>query len=180
MRTMTAALAFCLIAPAVAVAQGARLQIDHLNRLAQQAEESVTVDITPDMLKLFQAFAPANDQKAAAVREIIAGLKGIYVRTFEFSSGKGYTPNDVATIRKQLNAPGWARMVNVNKPGDGEVVDVYFYQEAGKIAGLAVLVAEPTELTVVNIVGPIDLSKLPALGGAFGIPKLPPVDGTKP
>ena len=182
MRTIAAALAFLLIAPASALAQGAKLQIDHLNRLAERAKEAVTVDVTPDMLKLFQAFAPANDPKAAAAREIIAGLQGIYVRTFAFSDGKGYTPNDVATIRKQLNAPGWARMVNVNKPGDGEVVDVYFYQEAGKIAGLAVLVAEPAELTVVNIVGPIDLSKLPALGGAFGIPKLPPVEGnvTKP
>jgi hypothetical protein len=29
------------------------------------------------------------------------------------------------------------------------------------------------ELTIVNIVGPIDLSKLPLLQGQFGIPKLP-------
>ena len=181
MKTIVAALAFFTIAPVCALAQGAKLQIDHLDRLAQRAEEAVTVDVTPDMLKLFQSFAPANDPKAAAAREVLSGLKGIYVRSFEFGNEKGYTSDDVATIRKQLNAPGWARMVNVDKPKTGEIVDVYFYQEAGKIAGLAVLVAEPDQLTVVNIVGPIDLSKLPALGGQFGIPNLPPVDasGTK-
>src|SRR5687767_7938950 len=97
MRTIAAALAFLLIAPAHALAQGAKLQIDHLNRLAERAKEAVTVDVTPDMLKLFQAFAPANDAKAAAAREVISGLKGIYVRTFEFSDGKGYTADDVAT-----------------------------------------------------------------------------------
>jgi hypothetical protein len=31
-------------------------------------------------------------------------------------------------------------------------------------------VAEPTELTVVNIVGPIDVAKLGELEGHFGIP----------
>lgn len=179
MKTLAAVLALLTLAPAAALAQGARLQIDHLNRLAERAEESVTVDVTPDMLKLFQSFAPADDPKAAAVKELIAGLKGIYVRTFEFADKKGYTPDDVATIRKQLTAPGWARMVSINEPKNQETVDVYCYQEAGKIAGLAVLVAEPAELTVVNIVGPIDLSKLPALGGVFGIPTLPTVEAGK-
>jgi hypothetical protein len=39
--------------------------------------------------------------------------------------------------------------------------------------GLAVIVAEPRSLTVVNVVGRIDLEKLGALAGQFGIPHLP-------
>ena len=38
---------------------------------------------------------------------------------------------------------------------------------------LAILVAEPRELTVVNIVGPIDLTRLAAMRGQFGIPNVP-------
>ena len=37
-------------------------------------------------------------------------------------------------------------------------------KEGDAIVGLAVLVAEPRELTVVNVVGPINLIKLGALG----------------
>ena len=44
--------------------------------------------------------------------------------------------------------------------------------EGEKIGGLVVLSAEPKELTVVNIVGPVDLDKLAALEGQFGIPDL--------
>jgi hypothetical protein len=40
------------------------------------------------------------------------------------------------------------------------------------VQGLAILAAEPKELTVVNIVGPIDIEKISALEGNFGIPKL--------
>jgi hypothetical protein len=41
-----------------------------------------------------------------------------------------------------------------------------------QIGGLAVLVAEEKELTVVNIVGPVDLDKLAKLEGQFGVPEL--------
>jgi hypothetical protein len=40
------------------------------------------------------------------------------------------------------------------------------------VLGLAVLSAEPKELTVVNIVGPVDLEKLAKLEGNLGIPDL--------
>jgi hypothetical protein len=35
-----------------------------------------------------------------------------------------------------------------------------------------VLSADPRELTIVNIVGPIDLDKLAGLEGNFGIPRM--------
>jgi hypothetical protein len=41
-----------------------------------------------------------------------------------------------------------------------------------RIAGLVVIAAEAKELTIVNIVGPIDLDQLSRLGGQFGIPKV--------
>jgi hypothetical protein len=41
-------------------------------------------------------------------------------------------------------------------------------KEGESLIGLAVLVAEPKELTVVNIVGPIELDKLGGLAGLAG------------
>jgi hypothetical protein len=40
------------------------------------------------------------------------------------------------------------------------------------MTGLAILVSQPKELTVVNIVGSVDLNSLADLGGHFGVPKL--------
>ena len=77
------------------------------------------------------------------------------------------------TIRKQLAAPGWARLVTVDSKRERELVEIYSWREGNESGGLAILVAEPMELTVVNIVGPFDLTKPGALQGNFGIPRFP-------
>jgi hypothetical protein len=43
--------------------------------------------------------------------------------------------------------------------------------EGSVIKGLAVLAAEPKALTVVNVIGSIDLAKLRDIEGKFGIPR---------
>jgi len=40
----------------------------------------------------------------------------------------------------------------------------------GKLGGIFIINSEPGELQVINVVGPIDLAKLGALGGILGIP----------
>ena len=45
--------------------------------------------------------------------------------------------------------------------------------------GLVILAAEPKELTVVDIVGPIDLDMLSELGGHMGIPPVEVKKGGK-
>ena len=169
MKILIAALVALLAVPAGARAQGARLQLDTLDRLAALAEEQVNVTIDTEMLKLAGAFMQNGD---AAVKEMVAGLRGIYVRSFKFGRPNAYRPDDVNAIRNQLTAPGWSRMVTAEKKGDGELVEIYNWREGAASGGLAILVAQPAELTIVNIVGPIDLAKLGALQGQFGIPPL--------
>ena len=172
MKTTTTLWVLLLVAPASALAQGAQLQLGHLDRLASQAAESVNVTIEPAMLKLASAFLK-GDREQAALKEMLSGLKGVYVRSFEFERENVYTPADVDAIRKQLTAPGWERLVTVDSKRDRELVEIYSWREGNGSGGLAILVAEPKELTVVNIVGPFDLAKLGALQGNFGIGRLP-------
>jgi hypothetical protein len=56
---------------------------------------------------------------------------------------------------------------------DKEHTEVYLHSENDKIVGIAILSAEPRELTVVAISGPINLEDLDKLGGNLGIPHLP-------
>lgn len=55
-------------------------------------------------------------------------------------------------------------MVNVEEKKSGETTNIYVMNEGGEAVGMAIVAAEPKELTVVNLVGPIDFSQL----GSFG------------
>ncbi|MBD0325647.1 MAG: DUF4252 domain-containing protein, partial [Pyrinomonadaceae bacterium] len=94
------------------------------------------------------------------------------VKSYEFDKPDEYSPTDLAAINSQLKGPGWSRMVGIRSARQKETLEVYTMLVGDKIGGVAVIAAEPTQLTVVNIVGPIDLEKLSALEGHFGIPKL--------
>jgi hypothetical protein len=186
MKPTTIVLALLLAAPAATLAQvpapppgaGARLQLDQLDRLAAQATETVNITIDPAMLK-FAGGLLRNDRQNDAAMAMLNDIQGIYIRSFEFAQENAYTQADVDAIRRQLAAPGWARLVEVDSKQDGELVQIYGWREGNQTGGLAILVAEPKELTVVNIVGPIDLTRLGALQGQFGIPQLPAVPDSK-
>ena len=152
--------------------QGAKLQMDKLEPLADKAVETVDVSLDNQMLQVASRFLRSDKPDEAAIKQLIAGLKGVYVRVFEFDSAGKYAPADVEAIRAQLRPPGWSRIVGVRSKRDGDNVEVFTWLEGGNIAGLAIICADPTELVVVNIIGPIDLEKLSQLEGKFGIPKL--------
>lgn len=144
----------------------------NIERLTAKAVESVNITVDGMLLQLAAKFLSRDDPDQRAVKELINGLKGIYVRSFEFASAGQYSDDDVDVLRRQLKAPGWTPMVNVRSMKGGENVDVFFKMEKEKIGGLVVIAAEANRLTVVNIVGTIDLDQLASLGGHFGVPKL--------
>ncbi len=152
-------------------AQEARLKIDHLDKLNERAAETVEVTLDERLLQLAAKFLNSNNPEEARVKELVAGLKGVYVRVFEFDKPGEYAASDVETVRSQLLSPGWSKIVGVRSKRAGNNVDVHIKYQDNSILGLAIIAAEPKELTVVNIVGPIDLEKLSQLEGQFGIPK---------
>ena len=153
--------------------QEGRLQIGHLDKLAVKAEESVDVNLDGALLQMASKFLSDKKGDEAAAKSLLAGIKGIYVRSFEFNAEGEYTKEDLLAIRSQIQSPAWTRMVGVKSKKDREEVEVFMKTEAGgKITGLAIICAEPKELTVVNIVGSLDLDKLSSLEGQFGIPQM--------
>jgi hypothetical protein len=162
-----------------AKAQGARLQLSHLDYLAAKASETVDVNVDERLMQLTAKVFSDKDSDEAAIKELVKGLKGIYVKSFEFEHEGEYSAADVESIRSQLRGPGWSRILSVNSKKDGDV-EVYLMTNGDQIGGLAVLATDPKELTVVNIIGPIDLDKLSKLEGQFGVPDLGIEQPTKP
>jgi len=151
-------------------AQNAQLQIANLDKLADRASETVEVNLDKKLLQLAAKFLNSNNPTEAKVKELVNGLEGVYVRVFEFDQPGEYTASDVESLRSQLQ--GWSKIVGVRSRKQGENVDVHIKYNGDAILGLAIIAADPKTLTVVNIVGPIDLEKLSQLEGQFGIPSL--------
>ncbi len=148
-----------------------------LDALESKASERVNVTLDGKLLELAAKFLSSSDPDEAKVKRLVGKLRAVYVRGFEFDKDNAYSEADVNAIRRELSTPTWARIVDVRSKKDGETAEVYLHTENGQVTGLAVLAAAPRELTVVNIVGPIDLEELTELGGQFGIPQ---IEGKKP
>src|SRR5712692_8371711 len=149
-------------------AQSAKLQMDQLDVLANKASE--TVDVKLDE-RLMQTTARIfSDKDDVEIRNLLKGLKGIYVKSFTFEKEGEYTQAEVESVKLQLR--GWSKVVSVTSKKDGDNVEVYLMMQGDQIEGLAVISAEPKEFTVVSIVGPVNLEKLTKLEGQFGVPDL--------
>jgi hypothetical protein len=165
--------AMLLALPLWAQAQDIKIPAD-VQKLSAKAKETVEVNMEGPMLRLASRFLNAEDPEEKQAAKVVANLKGIYVRSFEFSKEGEYSAAEVESLRSQVHAPGWSKVVGVRSETDGDNVDVFFKLEEDKMAGIVIISAEPRELTFVSIVGPIDVNQLADLGGEFGIPKLNP------
>ncbi|HEV8427155.1 MAG TPA: DUF4252 domain-containing protein [Pyrinomonadaceae bacterium] len=155
----------------VAKAQDSRIQMASLDHLASKASQTVDVNIDERLMKMAAKLFSDRDADEREVKKLIVGLKGIYVKSFEFETDGQFVAADLEPIRTQLRGTGWTKMVNVTSKKEGSV-EVYLQFIGENVNGLAVLVTDDKELTVVNIVGPVNLDKLAELEGQLGIPEL--------
>jgi hypothetical protein len=153
-----------------AQAQGPRLQMDQLDSMANKASETVDVKLDERLMATTARFFSGKGD--ADIKEVLKGIKGIYVKSFTFDKEGEYTQVEVDSILSQVRGGTWSKVLSVKSKKDSENVEVYLNMIADQITGLAVISIEPKEFTVVNIVGPIDLEKLSKLEGQFGVPEL--------
>ena len=158
-----------ILAAAILLAAAARSQdvpLDLFSGLMPKATGHVEVTLDASLLQMATRFMSGKDPDEAKAKSLIAGLKGIYVRSLTFAKPGEYSRADVEKIRAQLK--GWSPIVSVHEAD--EDTGIYVKTDGEKIQGLVILSAEPTELTLVNIVGSIKPEDLKELGGKFGIP----------
>lgn len=160
-----------LLVPIVSAAgQNPRVRMPDLSQLAARSSNTVDISLDGALLSLAARFLDGEGEERD-VKEMLAAIKGIYVKTFEFDHDGAYSPADIEAVRQQLAGPGWSRVVGVGSRRDQDQVDIYMWMDGDKPGGLAILSAEPRQLTIVNIIGAIDLEKLRALEGQFGVPR---------
>jgi len=160
-----------LLLPAISSAQEIRLPAN-LEKLSSKAVEVVEVNLDQKMLQLASRFMDPKDPDEQQAKRIIANLKSVYVRSFEFDKSGQYTDADVAEIRAQLQSPVWNRIVGVRSKREHENSEIYMKSNGDQITSLVIIAADPQELTFVSIDGPINPEDLADLGGQFHIPEV--------
>jgi len=147
-----------------------RINIDFPG-LSTRAAETVDVTLDGPLLRLASKFLDPHDPDQRDAREIVSKLEGIYVRSYEFDKEGEYDRAVVEHVRSQLGST-WKRIVTV-RSRDKENVEIYVdVRGENNVRGLVIISAEPKELTIVNLVGPVDIDKLSSLEGEFGIPRM--------
>ncbi len=158
----------CSALAAMAAPQQFQLNLDSV---AAKASEHVDVSLNASTLQFAAKILDSNDPDEAKVRQLIAGIEGIYVRHFSFKTVGAYSEADLEPVRAQLHGPEWSKIVGTGSE-DGEKAEVWLRTSGNKSVGVAIISTEPKEITVVNIAGNIDLETLAELGGHFGVPKV--------
>ncbi len=162
----------CLLVPAWGVAQDASLKLPEFRGLAGKATESVNISLGPWLLRMAGALVDDKDPDAAATKHLLAGIKSIQIRNYQFAADFAYSVADIDAVRSQLAAPGWNQVMQVHDRDKSEDLDVYVMIENNVTKGFALIAREPREFTIINIVGEVKLDDLPALENHLHLPKV--------
>ncbi len=149
--------------------QNAKIQLDSLDRLSEKAARFTEVTLDGSLLDFAKTLiekADDGDEDVAQLKSIMKNLKGIYVKSFEFDESSQYSKADVDAVRSQITAR-WTKIVQTIDKRHNEHDEIYLLKSGDHVAGILVLVAEPRELTVVNIVGDVPVEKIAALEHHF-------------
>jgi hypothetical protein len=156
----------------------AQIQLGNLDQLASKAKETADITLDGALLQLAGKFLSSDKGDDSKVKRMLTSLKAISVKHFEFAAEGQYRQEDLQPIRAQLQGPGWSKIIGNRSARESS--EIYTKTDGTRITGIAILAAEPKELSVVYIEGTVDLNDLADLAGHFGIPQnIVPKDKTK-
>lgn len=133
-------------------------------------EPTVEISLKAPLLNMITNLIRSEDEEAA---EFISKLMRVTVNVFESDDiDVDQVAASMSTMAEDLDSAGWDRVVRVRE--DESHVDIYFRlaPDADAIYGIAIMVAEPGETVLVNIVGDISTDDISALGRRFDLDEL--------
>ena len=135
---------------------------------------TVEISLKAPLLNMITNLIRNEDVEAA---DFISKLMRVTVNVFESTAiDVDEIASSMTSIADDLDKEGWERVVRVRE--DESHVDIYFRlsEDSMIIHGIAIMVAEPTETVLVNIVGDISVDDLSAVGRRFDIDELVDID----
>jgi hypothetical protein len=154
---------FAAVALAVpALAQTAQLPVSSPieKELAARASEATEITLDKKMLSLASRVMDGKDTYDDATRQLIENLDGIYIRNYEFDKEGLFTAEQVEQLRKNYETGEWSSLVRNRDRKTGESSDIMVKLVNGESHGLFILNVEPKEISMVLVLGPVQMSDL--------------------
>jgi len=175
------AIAVGMLTAAAQAQEGLPLAPEVEKQLAAKANDVTEVTLGKNMLEFAAKFMKGSDADEAQAKKLIQGLKGIYVREYTFEKEGDYSMEQLQQLRAYFETAEWSPVVRERERKSGETTDVLMKVVNGETQGMFILSAEPKELTIVLILGPIrpeDLGELRGIGGLGSLGSLGGVQHT--
>lgn len=160
----------CLLLPMLAAAQAPRLAVPSFAELKATATDSVEITFGPLLLGLASCFMDDHDADSANLKKTIRGLSSVQVRNYRFKDSFVYPKDEIEALRAQLSRPGWSQLVKVRNRNEKEDVDIYIALENRIVNGVTIIASGQRELTIVNVIGKVDLDQIEGLRKTFTSP----------
>jgi hypothetical protein len=156
--------ALILFAAAIPAFTQQSFDFTSLDKLGANASGSTNITLEGDTLKLATSFLGGD-------KGPFRNLTGVYVRSFEFAKPGQYKEADLAPLRAYVKTLKWTKIVDVKETT--ETSEIYLQPLPNdKLGGLAIISAEPSEVSVIFISGVLNLSDVGKLSGNLGIPEM--------
>jgi hypothetical protein len=94
----------------------------------------------------------------------------VQIRSYRFKEDFAYPKADLDALRAQLSQPGWSQLVKVRNRDNKEDVDIYIALENRTIRGVTIIASGLRELTIVNVVGTVNLDQVEGIRRTFASP----------
>jgi Domain of unknown function (DUF4252) len=133
-------------------------------------EPNVEISLKAPLLNMITNLIRSEDEEAA---DFISKLLRVTVNVYESDDiDVDEIASSMSVMAEGLDSAGWDRVVRVRE--DENHVDIYFRvaDDSDVIYGIAIMVAEPGETVLVNIVGDISTDDISALGRRFELDEL--------
>ena len=159
-----------ILLAAAPMAYGQALKLEVFDRLKDKAKEAVDLNLPKDLIGVAAGVLGNGGGDAGKAKKLAAGLNSVLVKSLEFDKPGVYTDNDVKNLIAELGTPGWKLVISANEKN--EKSRIWFKSsENGEFGGIRIMSAEGKELSVIEILGKVNLEDLKDLGG-LGIPNL--------
>lgn len=143
------------------------LDLSFLKGLEAKAKESTDINLGPEQIQLMMGFSGEGSKELLGLGK---SIERVQVKTFEFDKEGMYSVADMETLRQKLKTGDFLPLLSVKEKGG--FTEIVMRKGPKGMRGFVILSAEPREVTVVNIVGDLDMNSMSKLAGKFGIPNI--------
>ena len=143
------------------------LDLSALKGLEAKATDSTSIDLGQEQLSLMMSF---TSKGTGDLQKLAKTIELIQVRTFTFDKDNMYNLADMEALRQKVKSSEYTPFLSHKEKGG--FTEILMRKGPKGLRGFVVLNAEAREVSVINIVGDLDLNTISKLGGNFGIPNI--------